>query len=80
MSVTYRGLSWFETPLRRCGFQYYDRVTEVHLSGKKYTDSIIQHVTRFPHLQKLSLNKTEITSEGLAMLKKRLSGCEIILY
>lgn len=80
MSVTYQGLPWLQPFLQRYDIQYCDRITEVHLRGGKYADSVIPQLTQFRHLQKLSLSKTKITRDGLTNLRKRLRQCEIEVY
>jgi hypothetical protein len=80
VSVTYQGLPWLQPLLRRSGFRYYDRITAVHLTGGSYADNVIPHLTRFPHLQTLSLTQTEISPDGLATLRERLRQCEIEVH
>ena len=77
VSVTYQGHPWLQPILRKYGFRYYDRITEVRLTGGEYADSVIPQLARFRHLQKLSLSKTKITRDGLATLKEQLHQCEI---
>ena len=77
VSATYQGLSWLQPVLRKCGFRYFDRITEVQLIGGNYADQVIPQLTRFRHLQKLSLCQTEITPAGLATLREQLRHCEI---
>ena len=80
MSVTSHGLPWLQPLLRRCNVEYYDRITEVHLTGGKYADDVIPQLTRFPHLQKLSLSQTKITHGAVATLRDRLRQCEVRVY
>ena len=77
MTVTYEGPSWLKPLIQRCDYPYYNRITEVHLSGDSYADDVIPHVARFRHLKRLSLSKTKITGEGLATLRASLSQCDI---
>lgn len=77
MSVTYQGLASLQSLLQKCGFRYYDRITEVHLTGGDYADSVIPQLAQFRHLQKLSLRKTKITRDGLTTLQGQLRHCDI---
>lgn len=77
MSVTYQGLPAAEPFLRKCGLPYYDRITEVELTGGRYSDEVVPQLARLRRLQKLTLNATNISTEGLARLSAQLRHCKI---
>lgn len=77
MSVTYHGLPAAEPFLRKCGLEYYDRVTEVSLAGGRYSDEVIPQLARLRHLQKLTMIGTNVTTEGAARLRAQLRHCDI---
>ena len=80
MSVTYQGLPAAEPFLRKYGLEYYDRVTELSLTGGRYSDDVIPQLARLRRLQKLTLTRTKLTPEGVSMLQTKLPQCKIDVF
>jgi hypothetical protein len=60
------------------GIKNLPRLRFLLLSSKGITDAAIPHVAELNQLERLCLNDTKITEEGVERLRKALPKCEIV--
>jgi hypothetical protein len=59
------------------GVRIFHRATKLSLEGPAYTDSAIAHLSQLKDLKSLTLQRTQISDQGLHRLRRALPLCRI---
>ena len=79
MTVDWHGPSWLRRPAEALGVRIFHRATKLSLEGSAYTDSAIAHLSQLKDLKSLTLQRTQISDQGLQRLRQALPLCRIEL-
>jgi beta-lactamase regulating signal transducer with metallopeptidase domain len=56
------------------------RLARLDLSGSAITDNAVEYLVRMQSLIELRINRTAISTAGLAQLRKRLPRCQVVMH
>src|SRR5262249_48710315 len=68
---------WLDKCLKSCGADHFDRVVILRCRGPEFDDRIVDYLTTFISLEKLTLDRTSVTKFGLCRLKDALPRTKI---
>jgi hypothetical protein len=79
VTVEWIGSAWLRRPAEALGVRIFHRATRLSLVGPAYTDAAVEHASRLKNLQVLTLERTSISDQGIARLRRELPQCRIEL-
>jgi len=77
VTVDWQGPAWLRRPAEAIGVRIFHRATKLSLEGPAYTDSAVEHLSQLNDLKSLTLQRTQISDQGLQRLRQALPLCRI---